>query len=156
MNSLLNKLLKILRGHVNQNNREIRYNQEEINRIISENNPSSMSNELDNKYSLNKELLDENTDFINLQIAISEFKEKYGHFFSSLEKSSGASDENSSKPESSNDNLFLETIGGTIIYDNNHPRFGDPVFFNRLLNYYKECEDYEMCNNLLKIVKSHP
>jgi hypothetical protein len=81
MEKLMNKILKILKDHVSQNNREIQYNQDEINRLLTEANSAIKKKELEYKYALNKELLDENDNFIGMQLQLTEFMEKYAHLF---------------------------------------------------------------------------
>jgi hypothetical protein len=155
MESLLNKVLKILREHVNQNNDEIRINQDDINRLLSESSSGSVKDELDYKYLLNKDLLDENADLISFQLSISEFIEKYGHIFPSIDDPSDFNDFSDIDGESENDSIFLQTVKGKIKFDVNHPHFHSTRFFNRLLKYYEEVENYEMCELLLKMNKSH-
>ena len=155
MERLLNKVLKILSEHVNQNNDEIRFNQDDINRMLSEHAQNGKSSDLDFKYSLNKELLDENADFINFQLSISEFMEKYEHLLSSLMNPQDLSEDDEPVDGSGTDSLFLQTVSGKIKFDSLHPNYNDPTFFNRLLKHYEAIENYEMCNTLLKMNKSH-
>jgi len=155
MDKLIDKLLEVLRKQVNQNNEEIRFNQDEINRLLSETiNPDKRKN-LDDKYLLNKELLDENTDFINFQLFISEFVEKYGHIFESLDEIEEDQDSPGETENDENLRYFKQTIAGKINFDQNHPQFNNYEFFIRLLKYYEEKEDYEMCDRLMKMIKSH-
>ena len=81
MENLANKILKLLKEHVRQNIKEIQYNQDEINRILSDPALTLKQKELDYKYSLNQDLLQENEDFIKMQLEITGFIEKYGHLF---------------------------------------------------------------------------
>lgn len=148
MDKLVNKILKILKDHVNENNREIQYNQEEINRMLNDTSYANRHKELDYKYALNKELLDENDDFINMQLRISEFMEKYSHLFTDEDHVDNAtieSEENEPMP------YFNKTITGQMIFGPTHPQFNNPRFFSELLMHYQEMENYEMCDYLLKI-----
>ncbi|HYW95597.1 MAG TPA: hypothetical protein VE870_08425 [Bacteroidales bacterium] len=148
MDKLVNKILKILKDHVNENNREIQYNQEEINRMLNDTSYANRHKELDYKYALNKELLDENDDFINMQLRISEFMEKYSHLFTDDEAINNAtveSEENEPMP------YFNKTITGQMNFGPTHPQFNNPRFFSELLMHYQAMENYEMCDYLLKI-----
>lgn len=50
-----------------------------------------------------------------------------------------------------NQNKILKlTIAGKLQYNSNHPMFGNDVFFNKLLNYYIQREEYEICAELVK------
>lgn len=154
MDKLVDKMLRILRKQVNQNNEEIRLNQEEINRLLSNTIHLEKQKDLNNKYLLNKELLDENADMINFQVILSEFWDKYGCLF---ENSDDLDDESDENDDGCKEHLkyFNQTISGKIKFDHDHPQFNNPDFFVKLLSYYEEKEDYEMCDKLLKMIKSH-
>jgi hypothetical protein len=148
MENLINKILKILKEHVRQNNKEIQYNQEEINFLLSENSPSLNQKELDGKKDLNKDLLNENKDFIRMQFEITEFMEKYGHLFIENEGSEIEVDDLHGNEKL---NFFYQTISGKLKFDHMHPMYNNSEFFKELLDYYKEREDYEKCQELLLI-----
>jgi septum formation topological specificity factor MinE len=148
MENLMNKILKILKGHVKENIKEIQYNQDEINHILSENAASPDMKDLDFKKALNRDLLDENKDFIKMQFDITEFIKKYGHLFTSDEEFEF---EEKDTGEDLKLNLFYQTISGKLEFNQAHPKFNNPEFFRELFEYYKEKEDYEKCQELLKI-----
>jgi hypothetical protein len=147
MEKLVNKILKILKEHVNQNNKEVQLNQEEILRMLSENSNEKIQKELDFKYSLNKELLEENEEFIHMQIELSEFMDKYAHLFTNADEIEGEEEfeDEESLP------YFNKTISGHLNFDISHPQFNNPHFFNELIKYYQDAENYEMCEQLLII-----
>jgi len=148
MQNLVNKILRILKDHVNQNNQEIQYNQDEINRLMSRPDQKISDNDLEYKNALNKELLGENEEFIQMQIQISEFLEKYGHLFPDDEH-----EEDDFYEQDDGLPYFTKTVNGQIQYGPDHPQFNNIRFFNELLKYYQEREDYEKCDQLLKIKK---
>jgi hypothetical protein len=148
MENLMNKILKILKEHVRQNNKEIQYNQDEINSLLSENTSSANQKELDGKKDLNKDLLNENKDFIRMQFEITEFMDKYGHLFTENDEFDELKDE---FHENEKMNFFYQTISGRMKFDSLHPMFNNDDFFRELLEYYKEKEDYEKCQELLRI-----
>ncbi len=147
MKKQVNKILKILKEHVSQNNREIQFNQEEINKLLSRGGGASGKEDLDFKYSINKELLEENDSFIDLQLQMTEFMERFGYIFSDEEPF-----EVSDIPET-NEILpyFNKTVSGQMKYDPQHPQFNNKRFFTELINFYQEKENYEMCDRLIKI-----
>lgn len=148
MQSLVNKILRILKDHVNQNNEEIQYNQDEINRIISDLKANLSEKDLEYKNALNKELLEENEDFIQLQLQISEFMEKYGHLFPGEKLDEDDSIEiNEPLP------YFRKTVEGEIDFGPEHPQYNNIRFFKELLRYYEEREDYEKCDQLIRLKK---
>ncbi|HRX68147.1 MAG TPA: hypothetical protein P5200_07240 [Tenuifilaceae bacterium] len=46
--------------------------------------------------------------------------------------------------------ILNDTITGRIEYDKNHPMFGNVRFFEKLLNFYIQREEYEVCAKLVK------
>jgi hypothetical protein len=147
MENLINRLLRVLKEHVNQNNDEIRYNQEEIRRILAEAQVKDMRGELDLKNLLNKELHHENNGFIKLQLHLTEFLEQYGHLFTDDE----GLEEIFADEEDNYYDVFEKTIEGALAFDENHPYFFNHDFQSDLLDYYKRNEDYEMCAKLVRI-----
>lgn len=149
MNNLIHKLLNILKEHVNQNNREIQFNQEEIDKLLSGISLNTRKKDLDGKYSQNRQLLNENSDFVKIQLDLSEFIEKYKHLFpeNSVESQMNSTAENDSQK------LFMQTVSGKVKYDIKHPQYNNPHFFQELLKYYESKENYEMCDKLLRLRK---
>lgn len=147
MEKLVNKILRILKEQVNQNNMEVQLNQEEILRILSEKSNEKIQKELDYKYSINRELLSENEEFIHMQIELTEFMDKYAHLFAEVDEIDG-------EDEVEFDEIlpyFKMTINGSLKYDSAHPQYNNPHFFDELIKYYQEVENYEMCEQLLLI-----
>lgn len=153
MQNLVNKILKILKDHVHSNNQEIQYNQEEINRIIADFSKKYTEKDLEYKNALNKELMGENEDFIQFQLQLNEFMEKYGYLFPEDEE---FEDEGLNMETNEEISLpyFQKTINGQIKFDRDHPQFYNIKFFNKLLKYYEMREDYEMCEQLIRKKKS--
>ncbi|MFW5657829.1 MAG: hypothetical protein ACOCYF_00115 [Bacteroidota bacterium] len=163
MKKLLQKALDGLKNHVHHNLIEIRKSQMVIRDILQEPVSSDRSDKLDREYKSNKELLKENQDFINLQLTIVSFIEKY----SSIIDEGGdekifpdevsefiSPDEKELSPETgpdSDDVLFEKTITGQLEYNIFHPRYKNEEFFARLLKYYQEKEDYEQCSILVNV-----
>ena len=149
MENLINRLMKLLKEHVRQNNEEIRLNQQEIGRILSDAAGQDSRGELDFKHHLNKELGIENEDFIKLQLHLTDFFERYGHLFTAEE---GLDDfEEDVKIERWYTDQFTETIQGNIPFNESHPRYNDRQFLNDLIQYYEENENYEYCANLVDL-----
>ncbi|MFW5645321.1 MAG: hypothetical protein ACOCZL_05360 [Bacteroidota bacterium] len=152
MQNLVNKILKILKDHVHNNNQEIQYNQEEINRMIADFSKKYTEKDLEYKNALNKELLGENEDFIQIQLQLNEFMEKYGHLFAE-EEDNDDEGYNIDIHEEMTLPYFQKTINGQMKFDRNHPQFNNAKFFNKLLKYYELKEDYEMCEQLIRLKK---
>jgi len=146
MQKLVGKILKVLKEHVSQNNQEIQYNQDEINRLLSGSSENSINKELEYKNELNKDLLQENEDFIQMQLQISDFMDKYGHLFPEASETE-IEEENEDLP------YFSKTVLGELTYGPGHPQFNNVRFFNELLKYYQDKEDYEKCHQLIRLKK---
>jgi hypothetical protein len=146
MNKMINRLIRILKEQVNQNNREIRLNQEEIERMLSGNAGGARQRDLDAINNVNRQLQEENTDFMRLQQELSEFLLKYDYL-----DAEGIAEVQQSAPV---DQVLLQTVNGKLEYNPAHPQFNDPEFFHRLLKYYENMEDYEMCDKLLRLRKT--
>jgi hypothetical protein len=114
---------------------------------LTEANSAIKKKELEYKYALNKELLDENDNFIGMQLQLTEFMEKYAHLFTGEDAVDipETIDENEILP------YFNKTITGQINYGPQHPQFNNPSFFKELIRYYEEKENYEMCDHLIKL-----
>jgi len=149
MNKLIHKLLSVLKEHVNQNNNDIQLNQDEINKLLSENLMQPRKKDLDDMYLLNKQLLDENSDFVQMQLELAEFLKKYRHLFP---ETSSEIQGNQAEPNDSQ-KLFVQTINGKLKFDSAHPQYNNPRFFQELLKYYEINENYEMCDRLMKLRK---
>lgn len=149
MQNLISKILKLLKNKVSQNNSEIQHNQDEIRRILSDAKiPAKEKDELNDRNLINEELFMENEDFLHIQLQLSEFLEKHGHLFSSEENDEILQEEEPALP------YFTKTIEGELNYEPGHPQFSNVRFFNKLLKYYQEKENYEMCDQLVKIKRA--
>lgn len=149
MQNLINKILKLLKNKVSQNNSEIQHNQDEIRRILSADKlPGTEKDELNDRNLINEELFMENEDFLHMQLQLSEFIEKHGHLFSTEENDEILQEEEAALP------YFTKTIEGELNYEPGHPQFSNIRFFNKLLKYYQEKENYEMCDQLVKIKRA--
>ncbi len=146
MQNLIAKILKVLKDHVSQNNQEIHYNQTEIKNILTSDELADISRkDLEYKNELNKELFRENDDFLHLQLELNEFMEKYAYLFPSDIATDTATFEGDTLP------YFTKTIEGELKFRPGHPQFSNPQFFKKLLKFYEEKENYEMCDQLLQV-----
>jgi len=148
MRSLIHSTIEQLKLKVKENLERINQNQVDIRELL--NQPVSVERNMliERNYDLNKALLNENNDFINLQLALLSFLEKY----MDLSDSDADEVEIQELPTESLFNeseLFELTVEGKLSFDYSHPRFEDEEFFNRLISYYTSQEAYEKCSTLL-------
>ena len=141
MKEMIQKTIEALKDKIRANLLEIQQNQKEIRNLLKQSVSEERSAQLEGHYALNKALLAENNDFINVQLTLTNFVEKYGHvevFGTSVSVSSN--NENDS---------FEMIINGKVNYDENHPYFENEEFFQKLMDYYQQIEDYESCGKLV-------
>lgn len=142
MKDIILKAIETLKEKVRANLLEIQSNQKQIRGLLKQPVSSERSAQLEERYALNKALLAENNDFINVQLTLSNFVEKYNNneIFTDVIQMV--------KPENENE-YFEHTVNGRIKFDESHPYFEDDNFFQKLLNYYQNIEDYENCGKLV-------
>ncbi len=135
----------MLKEKVKSNLTEIQNNQKEIRSLLKQPASPERSLELEGKYGLNKVLLAENNDFINVQLTLSNFLDKYNN-------SEVLESELVTVPlQYRNENECFElTVNGRLIFNQSHPFYNDDNFYRKLLNYYQKVEDYEACSILVK------
>ncbi len=135
----------MLKEKVKSNLTEIQNNQKEIRSLLKQSASPERSLELEEKYGLNKMLLAENNDFINVQLTLSNFLDKYNN-------SEVFESEFVTVPlQYQNENECFElTVNGRLVFNQSHPYYSDDNFYRKLLNYYQNVEDYEACSILVK------
>lgn len=149
MKSLINKVVQFLKSRVHQNNLEIQHNQDEIRRILNSFGRKNKENDaLQERNFINEELFSQNEDFLHMQLQLREFSEKYGHLFAGL-------GEEESEPEDENVlPYFKKTVEGELSFEPGHPQYSNIQFFKQLLKYYEENENYEMCDQLVRMKRT--
>jgi hypothetical protein len=147
MKALLQRTIEILKRRVKENLDTINQNQSEIRQLLTQPLSAERTYYIEKHYDINKVLLSENNDFINLQATLLNFMDKYKDF---------PILDDDELPELSPElymddhELFDLTIQGKLAFNITHPRFEDEEFFQKLLSYYSTLEAYEKCNSLLK------
>lgn len=145
MKNTIISTIAMLKEKVKSNLTEIQNNQKEIRSLLKQPASPERSLELEGKYGLNKVLLAENNDFINVQLTLSNFLDKYNN-------SEVLESELVTVPlQYRNENECFElTVNGRLIFNQSHPFYNDDNFYRKLLNYYQKVEDYEACSILVK------
>jgi hypothetical protein len=142
MKDKVQQTIESLKEKVRANLLDIQQNQKEIRELLKQPVSDERSKKLEERYALNRVLLAENNDFINVQLTLANFIEKYGNtnIFTEILSEDKIIDE---------EGCFEMTINGQIEYNFKHPYFKNELFFNRLLDYYQNIEDYEKCSKLV-------
>lgn len=161
MKAYLKKSIVALKEHIKNNLDKIRFNEKEIKEILKEPVSNDRSTRLTEKFNINKNLINENNEAINLQKAMMQYMDNYlNHITISEELDFNEAGKNKSmkvntKIEAKREDYFDLTIKKAIDFDHRHPYFHDDDFANALLKYFIEIEDYEMCARLSDLSKQN-
>lgn len=147
MRELIQKTIDVLKSRVKKNLKAINKNQKVIKNLLNEPNTPERAAEFEKYYAANKVLLQENNDYINIQLTLINFLEKY----------KGTAVLNEEIPvvdiySITDDAEVLDlTLKGVVKFDENHPRFNDGQFIDKLIEHYEQTEEYEKCSKLLEM-----
>jgi hypothetical protein len=144
MKDIVQKTIESLKDKVRANLLEIQNNQKEIRDLLKQPVSTERTEKLEERYTLNRALLAENNDFINVQLTLTNFIEKYGNtniFTAVFEDTNPLSE----------DECFELTVSNKMTFNSKHPYYKNELFFNRLLEYYQVIEDYEKCGKLVNL-----
>ncbi len=141
------KTIEELKLKVKQNVRTINRNNDAIKLLYKQGEVRNYSKQYEIYNSENQELLRQNNDFINVQLTLMNFLDRY--------KDSAVV--NTAAPIidiysiSDIQELFSLTIKNNIPFDIHHPQYNNVEFIDKLLAFYKEIEDYEKCQELIRL-----
>lgn len=162
MKDFLKQTLNLLKRRVQYNLSIIRSNEKVVREILQEPVSSNRSEKLNEKYNINKTMLEENNDSIKLQLSIIQFLDKYSkqlqefidnteHIIPELRLNQNNSETTQKVVELGKEDYLDLTINDGIEYNEEHPYYNDDEFFDMLLKYYTDEENYEMCLKLISI-----
>ncbi|MBN1952235.1 MAG: hypothetical protein JW801_13625 [Bacteroidales bacterium] len=147
MRELLQKTIDVLKKRVKNNLKGINENQKVIKELLNQPNTPERALEFNKYYEANKKLLQENNDYINIQLTLINFLEKY--------KSTAVLDEAMSVVDiysiSDEGEVFDLTVKGIVVFNEEHPRFNDCEFIDKMIEHYERREEYEKCSELLEL-----
>jgi spermidine/putrescine-binding protein len=144
MRELFQKTIEVLKKRVKNNLKAINSNQKVIKELLNQPNTSERSIEFDRYYNANKTLLQENNDYINIQLTLINFLEKY----------KGTAVLNEAMPVVDIYSITDEvevldlTLKGVVAFNEKHPKFNDSGFIDKLIAHYESLEQYEKCQEL--------
>jgi hypothetical protein len=152
MKDQLQLVIEQMRKHVLKNLELIKGNESHIKEILNWPLSVERTNELNDSYKYSKTLLSENNDFINLQVSIMNFLNKYKH---SIETDDtpvkvNAATNTAYAHNLSREDYFRLTVESDIVFDNKHPYYNDQEFYKELFSWFESNENYEMCAELLR------
>jgi len=145
MRELIQRTIDILKLRVKNNLEVINMNQKAIKEILSSKGGASDNPvEFEKYYGINKTMLRENNDYINIQLTLINFLEKYKGT-AVLEEALPIIDIYSVTDDRE---VFDLTIKGVLKFDKEHPRYHDSEFIDMLIKHYQRTEEYEKCQEL--------
>jgi hypothetical protein len=147
MRDVIQKTIDVLKLRVKSNLDEINKNQEAIKKILKKPNSPERRKDFEKHYSINKNLLSENNDYINVQLTLINFLEKYKDT-ALLKEHLPIVDVYSITDEKE---VFDLTVKNILPFDSSHPQHDNPDFISKLIDYYETNEAYEKCQELVNI-----
>jgi len=154
MKDQLQQVIELMRKHVLKNLDLIKSNESHIREVLNLPISTERTKELNEGYQYSKTLLSENNDFINLQVSIMNFLNKYKHMAEAETTVKVAvATKASHNLRLTREDYFKLTVEKDIEFDFNHPYFEDPEFFTELFSHFEYTENYEMCAHLITVKK---
>ncbi len=148
MKANLNETINFLKEQIKSNLDEIKKNESKLKEIlyVKKENSNYAATQI---FEQNKNLLMQNFDILNLQLSLLK-----------VVNTVNFDRKGPSKPINVNSKInyidfFKETIEGNLVYDHNHPLYNDKVFFEKLLSFFMQTENFEMCASLLEHKKNN-
>lgn len=151
MKDQLQQLIETMRSHVLKNLELIKTNESHIREILTWPLSAERTKELNEGYQYSRTLLSENNDFINLQVSMMNFLNKYKNIIE--ENTVKVMVEPEQNQHLSREEYLKLTIEKDIEFDDSHPYYHDQDFFNDIFTYFEQSENYEMCAQLLRLKK---
>ena len=151
MREQLQQSIESMRKHVLKNLDLIKINENRIREVLNWPLSTERTKELNEGYKYSKVLLTENNDFINLQVTVMNFLNKYNdRLEDEVVKVNAAISVAKSGHNLSREDCFRLTVENSLSFDRSHPFYKDDAFFGDLLSYFQNSENYEMCAELIK------
>lgn len=147
MQELIQRTVDTLKSRVKRNLKAITKNQQVIKELLNRPNTPDRAVEFEKYYSANKTLLQENNDYINIQLTLINFLEKY--------KGTAVLDETQPLVDiysiTDEVEVFDLTVKGIVAFNEKHPKYNDGSFIDKMIEHYQKSEEYERCDKLLKL-----
>lgn len=143
MKELLKQILDEMKIKVINNLETVKEYERNIKELSSQPETYARAFNLQMKRKRSRQILNDNLDYLELQLKIIHFIDKY--------KNSDFLKAPLAPIILKNVDYFKETIEGRIEFNDTHPYFKDESFIEKLINYYLSIEDYVICDKLFKL-----
>ena len=147
MRELIQKTIDELKFRVKKNLKIINKNQTQIKELLATANSGERTVEYEKCYSVNKQLLQENNDYINIQLTLINFLEK-NKGTAVLEDNMPVVDIYSITDEVE---VLALTLKGVVDFDEKHPKYNNRKFIDKMISHYEKTEEYEKCQKLIEM-----
>ena len=140
----IQRIIDELKMKIKFNINMISRNQAVIKNMHQQNELTEEAMQYENFTKQNKLLLAQNNDLINVQLTLINFIEKYKDT-AVLKDDVPVVDIYSI---SDSDEIFTMTVKNVVPFNFVHPYYYDTNFIDKLIAYYKQTEEYEICTEL--------
>lgn len=143
MKELFRQIIEDMKNKVIDNLDVVKEYEGDIKDLSSQPESYARSFNLQMKRRRSRQILNDNLDYLELQLKIINFVDKYRNDdFMKM----------TLPPRIIKGvDYFKETIEGRMTFNDSHPYFKDEAFIDRLMQYYLSIEDYSNCDKLAKL-----
>jgi hypothetical protein len=152
MKDLLQKSIEHLREHVLHNLEKVKENEKDIRELLKCPISISRNQLLTGKYEVSRMILAENNDFINMQLTLLNFINKYRPVIEPEGVLEGVHNHSIAAPLTKEE-CFQMTVESRIEFGPSHPFFADEDFISNLVGFYQQQENYEKCAEIINMRK---
>lgn len=143
MKDLFRQILEEMKDKVMHNLDAVKEHEGEIKKLSAQTETYARDFNLQMKRRLSRQILSDNLDYLELQLKILNFIDKY--------KFEGFMKMELPPIIRSGVDYFKETIEGNIEFNARHPFYRNEQFIDRLMQFYLSKEDYANCDKLAKL-----
>jgi hypothetical protein len=145
MKKLMKQVLDELKDKVLNNLNTVRANEKVIREALSMTDNSSKTRLLNEKFEQNRGLLNQNLDYLEIQRRIVKLIDKF------RPENAGDTESKQLLIEASqyvDIDFWALTLDGSIPFNELHPMVKNEDFYQKLIDYYVEREEYEKCADI--------
>ena len=144
METTLTNTINALKEQIRLNLEEVRKNETRLRETLFIKGDNEVRKSASQILDENQNLLMQNFDILNLQLSLLKIVN------SQSTKKNIAQTQLKEESKAKYIDFFKETIEGRMEFDKSHPLFNDEVFLEKILNYFMQNENYEMCEHIKK------
>jgi hypothetical protein len=143
----IQRMIEELKKKIKHNIEVINANQEKIKKNLNDQGSDKQPQKFDEYNHQNKRLMAQNNDLINVHLTLLNFLDKYRET-AILNENLPVIDLHSVTDE---DEMVSLIVKGVVVFDSKHPYYRNSEFIDKLIEYYECIENYEKCQELVKL-----